>query len=189
VCRPARLLRTHDLPDAHHVVQLLAGAPGIRRPVLAHQQRHGPAISLAGIINVQRIVRSIVYALLAEVAVGSLSGCDQVAMRRPSVQDLAGTYRLTKKSQEFLEQRKGYALAPTCEIELGPGSAVVIRNLPDCASNGFGKSDNKVSVRCRQVGTHEGVPRLRGSVRHREGRNSRVGTVECSPRPEAALRT
>jgi len=93
--------------------------------------------------KIKRAVRFIVYAVLVQVTVGSLSGCDQVAMRRPSVHDLAGTYRLTKKSQEFLKRRKDYALVPTCEIELGPGSAIVMRNLPDCADNGFGKSGGR----------------------------------------------
>jgi hypothetical protein len=91
----------------------------------------------------KRILRLIVCAVLTQVAVGYLCGCDQVAMGCPSAHDLVGTYRLTKKSQDFLKRRKDYALVPTCEIELGPDSAIVIRNLPDCAGNGFGTSGNR----------------------------------------------
>lgn len=59
------------------------------------------------------------------------------------MQDLAGVYRLTESSRDFLRTTKHYAAIPPSEIELRPDSTISIRNLPDCAVDGFGNSGGR----------------------------------------------
>jgi hypothetical protein len=58
----------------------------------------------------------------------------------PAARDLVGIYRLTTKSEAFLRAEKGYLSIPMSSIELRPERRIAIRNLPDCAVDGFGDS-------------------------------------------------
>jgi hypothetical protein len=70
----------------------------------------------------------------------ALTGCDRVLVGRPATDDLIGKYSLTEASETFLRSHKGYSAVPSSFIELRPDFSVSIRNLPDCATDGFGTS-------------------------------------------------
>jgi hypothetical protein len=73
-------------------------------------------------------------------AILAVAGCDEIVQRRPSVPELAGRYSLTEASQHFLLNDKGYSTIPESLIDLRPDMVLEIRNLPDCARDGFGRS-------------------------------------------------
>jgi hypothetical protein len=70
-------------------------------------------------------------------------GCDRLFAGQPAIQDLVGVYRLTDASQDFLRTTKHYKAIVSSEIELKSDSTVSIRNLPDCAVDGFGDSGGR----------------------------------------------
>lgn len=76
-------------------------------------------------------------------AIGALvmlaTGCDRVFVAAPREPDLVGVYELTADSENFLREHKGYGSIPVSAIELKSGSIISIRNLPDCAVDGFGR--------------------------------------------------
>jgi hypothetical protein len=78
------------------------------------------------------------FALLFSVI--AIAGCDKAFTKKPTTSDLVGTYLLSKPSEAFLFKRKGYKVIPVSEIRLGADYSISIVNLPDCATNGFGKS-------------------------------------------------
>jgi hypothetical protein len=86
--------------------------------------------------NMRAPVKCLAF-LLSGIAV---AGCDRAFTEKPKVADLVGTYSLSKSSEDFLHNRKGYVKIPESEIALGSDQTVTITNLPDCATNGFGKS-------------------------------------------------
>src|SRR5437762_8048691 len=72
---------------------------------------------------------------------GFVAACDQVLVRQPARGDLAGVYGLTPEAREFLVTQKGYPRSlPEAIIELRADGRVVLRNVPDCAVDGFGRS-------------------------------------------------
>ena len=73
----------------------------------------------------------------------TVAGCDREFTKKPTATNLAGTYLLGKHSETFLLRRKGYAKIPASEIRLGADYGIVILNLPDCATNGFGKASGE----------------------------------------------
>jgi hypothetical protein len=70
----------------------------------------------------------------------AITGCDSAFTQKPKTTDLVGTYLLSKSSERFLLRSKAYKTVPTSEINLAADYGITIRNLPDCATNGFGKS-------------------------------------------------
>jgi hypothetical protein len=74
------------------------------------------------------------------ITAGAVAGCDRMFASQPATQDLVGVYRLSPASEAFLRTTKRYKVVPVSEVELKSGSKVSIRNLPDCAINGFGDS-------------------------------------------------
>ena len=69
----------------------------------------------------------------------AIAGCDRVFVADPREPDLVGVYRLTSDSEGFLREQKGYGSIPVSVVELRPGSSISVRNLPDCAVDGFGR--------------------------------------------------
>jgi hypothetical protein len=74
----------------------------------------------------------------------TLSGCDRIFAPEPAARDLIGIYRLTLDSEDFLRRRKGYHSLLASTIELRSDFGISIRNLPDCATDGFGNSNGRV---------------------------------------------
>jgi hypothetical protein len=72
-----------------------------------------------------------------------ISGCDRIFSSEPKPDDLVGSYVLSSNSEAFLRKRKEYVSIPSSVIELGTNYSVSIKNLPDCATNGFGRSHGK----------------------------------------------
>ncbi len=68
-------------------------------------------------------------------------GCDRVLTHEPKASDLTGTYYLTADSEKFLINHKGYKSLPKSLIELRSDYSISVHALPDCATNGFGKSE------------------------------------------------
>jgi len=69
----------------------------------------------------------------------AFTGCDRVFVATPREPDLVGIYKLTADSENFLREHKAYGPIPVSVIELKSGSIISIRNLPDCAVDGFGE--------------------------------------------------
>jgi len=88
-------------------------------------------------------IRDSLIALTLVVTLLTIAACDQIFMGQPSVGDLVGMYRLTEASRSFLTTRKRYASLPDGSVELRSDFSIVIRNLPDCAIDGFGDSSGK----------------------------------------------
>jgi hypothetical protein len=72
-----------------------------------------------------------------------LAACDQIFVREPSAGDLAGVYHLTPETRTFLKHDKGYPAIPDSTVELRSDGSLVIRDLPDCALDGFGKAGGR----------------------------------------------
>ena len=74
----------------------------------------------------------------------AIAACDQVFVRQPARVDLAGVYGLTSDARDFLVNEKGYPRSlPDVSVELRSDGHVVLRNVPDCAVDGFGKSGGR----------------------------------------------
>jgi hypothetical protein len=72
-----------------------------------------------------------------------LAACDQILVREPRPADLAGVYHLTAETRTFLENEKRYANVPDSTIELRADGSLIIRDLPDCALDGFGNAGGR----------------------------------------------
>ncbi len=72
----------------------------------------------------------------------SAAACDQVWVREPKDADVAGVYQLTSEAREFLRS-KGYRSIPDSTIELRLDRTVIVRGLPDCLIDGFGKPNGR----------------------------------------------
>ena len=73
----------------------------------------------------------------------TLAGCDRIFAPEPAASDLVGAYRLMADSEDFLRTQKQYGSIPVSAIELRADSSISLRNLPDCATDGFGKSNGR----------------------------------------------
>jgi hypothetical protein len=73
----------------------------------------------------------------------AVAGCDRIFASQPAIKDLVGVYRLAAASEDFLRTTKGYKTVPSSEVELRPDFSISIRGLPDCATDGFGKSGGR----------------------------------------------
>jgi hypothetical protein len=73
----------------------------------------------------------------------TISGCDRIFAPKPAASDLIGIYRLTLDSEDFLRTRKGYHSFPASTVELRSDFGISVRNLPDCATDSFGKSNGR----------------------------------------------
>ena len=83
------------------------------------------------------VLRSILLLALFQVA------CDEVLMRQPTTADLVGVYHLTDSSRAFLFGYKHYSSVPDSRIEIARDMRIDIRDLPDCADDGFGDSHGR----------------------------------------------
>jgi len=62
----------------------------------------------------------------------SVAACDQILVRRPEKNDLAGVYDMTAETREFLTREKKYPSLPHTTIELRADGRVFVNGLPDC---------------------------------------------------------
>src|SRR5436190_23649773 len=87
--------------------------------------------------------RTLTIAGSALLILASVAACDQVLVREPKPADIAGVYRLTSGTREFLRSSKGYESIPDSTIELGADGTLVVRDLPDCLVVDFGESHGR----------------------------------------------
>jgi hypothetical protein len=76
------------------------------------------------------------------IAVTAFTACGRLS-HPPNVSELTGTYSLSAESKTFLAKRKGYASIPDSVIELRSDHTILIRDLPDCANDGFGEGQGR----------------------------------------------
>jgi hypothetical protein len=84
----------------------------------------------------KRRTRTYVLSAMA-VSLSMASACDQILVREPRVEDLAGRYVITQESREFLKKDKGYASVPDATIELRADRTITLRDMPDCVVDDF----------------------------------------------------
>ncbi len=80
------------------------------------------------------LLRSCLLSLLLFAA-----GCDSYTKVRPKQADVAGVYRPTTRTDQFLRARKGYAERDTY-VTLARDQSCKISNMPDLWLDGFGES-------------------------------------------------
>jgi hypothetical protein len=68
-----------------------------------------------------------------------LGGCADGPSSAPSVEELAGSYRLDKESQVFLRDKRGYNSIPLSILRLHRDGSVAATSIPDAYLDGYGK--------------------------------------------------
>ena len=70
--------------------------------------------------------------------------CTSHPSEKPSVAEMVGTYEMDEKSVAMLRSEKGYSTTDRSpSIQLLADGSLVIKDLPDCYTDGFGQSHGK----------------------------------------------